>query len=283
MSTPRCFSVSVEGRIAHLRLDRPEKRNSLVPEFWRELPQLIERIDGRSEARVIVLSSEGPHFCAGLDLAMFGSLVPGGEGAHARHQRPLRFLELVQHMQDALSSLERCRVPVLAAVQGGCIGAGLDLVTACDIRYATRDAFFVIEETNIGMTADVGTFPRLVKLVPEGVVRELAYTGRRMTAEEARAAGLVNQVLDDHAQLVDHVLSVAAEIAKKAPLAVHGCKQVITHARDHSTAEGLAHVALWNASMLHGEQLMEAMAARAEGRAGAFAELPPLSDPFEPR
>lgn len=281
MPSYNCFQVEIDRRVAHIRLSRPEKRNSLNLEFWKELPALISDIDEQSKARVIVLSAEGPHFSSGLDLGLFSTLAPDLSDRTARHQKPLAFLSLVQQMQDALSSLEKCRIPVLAAVQGGCIGGGLDLVTACDIRYATKDTYFTLHETNIGMTADIGTFPRLLKLIPEGVVRELAYTGRKMLAPEAKDVDLVNLVLDDHQALVEHTLSVAHEIASKAPIAVHGCKKVITHARDASTAEGLAHVALWNASMLHVDQIMEAFSAQAEGREGDFVELPRVTSPFE--
>ena len=271
-----CFRVEVQDRVAHVVLDRPDKRNSMIPAFWRELPALIRQIDGEAHARAIVLSSEGPHFTAGMDLSVFASLAPQDDSRDARLQRPLAFLELVRSLQVALSSLETCRIPVIAAVQGGCIGGGVDLVTACDIRFASSDAFFTIEETNLGMTADVGTFPRLVKLIPEGVVRELAYTGRRLTVQEAQAVGLVNRILDDHARLVEHALSLARTIAQKAPIAVHGCKRAITFARDHATAEGLDFIGLWNASMLSVEQVMEAIAARTEGREGDFVDLPPL-------
>jgi len=167
-------------------------------------------------------------------------------------------------------------LPVLAAIQGGCIGGAMDMVTACDMRYATSDAFFTIFEINIGMTADVGTFPRLVKLIPEGIVRELAYTGRRMPADEARQAGLVNAVYPDQVSLLDGVMEVAAEIARKAPLAVYGSKRMINYSRDHSTADGLDYIRTWNASMLQREEVAEAMQAGKEQREGDFAELPPI-------
>jgi enoyl-CoA hydratase len=164
---------------------------------------------------------------------------------------------------------------VLAAVQGGCIGGGVDLITACDMRYATQDAFVVIQEINLGLTADVGTFPRISRLMPEGVVRELAYTGRRMPASEAREYGLVNAVFPDRETLVEGVTAIARTIAGKAPLAVYGSKRMMNYARDHSTGDGLDYVALWNASMLQLEEIREAMRANAERRPGRFAGLPP--------
>ncbi len=274
-----CFKVDIDDAIAHIRLDRPEKRNAMIPAFWDDLPAIIDDIDGGSRARVIVLSSTGPHFTAGIDVSAFGDdgglLDDGTEEALRERQHGARFYDTVTRLQHTFTCLEQCRLPVLAAIQGGCIGGGVDLVTACDMRYATDDAFFTIFETNIGMTADVGTFPRLVKLIPEGIVRELAYTGRRFSAAEAHACGLVNRVFPDHASLVDGVLEIAGEIAQKAPLAVYGCKRVINYARDHATADGLDYIGIWNASMLHFDEIREAIQANREERPGRFAERPP--------
>jgi enoyl-CoA hydratase len=160
------------------------------------------------------------------------------------------------------------------------VGGGVDMVTACDMRYTTEDAFFTIFETNIGMTADVGTFPRLVQQMPEGLVRELAYTGRRMPAAEAKAVGLVNQVFADQASMLDGVMAIAGEIAEKAPLAVYGCKRMINYSKDHSTADTLDYIAIWNASMMQGQEMQEAMQARAEKRSGDFTELPKRKGSF---
>jgi enoyl-CoA hydratase len=274
--TYACFDVGIEGRIAHVVLNRPDKRNSMIPAFRDELPAIIEDIDGNSKARVIVISSTGPHFSSGLDVSAFG----GGDNrpsadAAAQRQRGAQFYDNLLHMQQTFTALERCRIPVLAAIQGGCIGGGGDLVTACDIRYATEDALITIFETNIGMTADVGTFPRLVKLIPEGIVRELAYTGRRMPAHEAQARGLVNRVFADQTTMLTAALQIAADIAAKAPLAVYGCKRMISYARDHSTDDGLDYISIWNASMLQGAEIQEAMRANAARRPGEFVDLPP--------
>ena len=274
-----CFEVSTQDLVAHVRLNRPQKRNSMNPAFWRELPAIVADIDGNAKARAIVVSSTGPHFSAGMDLAAFG----GGGGAGgadaaaaraARIRRGASFYDGAAHLQRSFSCLEECRIPVLAAVQGGCIGGGVDMVSACDMRYATADAYFTIFEINIGMTADVGTFPRLCKLMPEGVVRELAYTGRRMSAEEAREVGLVNRVFADQDAMLEGVFAVAREIAAKPPLAVYGCKRMINYARDHTTADGLDYIAIWNASFLQGEEMQEAMRARRENRPGEFVDLP---------
>jgi enoyl-CoA hydratase len=273
-----CFDVSIEDAIAHVVLSRPEKRNSMVPEFWEELPAIVSDIDQNARARVIVISSTGPHFTAGLDVSSFSgeSLLPGStnDPELARMQRGAQLYATITRLQKTFTALEACRLPVLVAIQGGCIGGGVDLITACDMRYATEDAFITIFETNIGMTADVGTFPRISKLIPDGLARELAFTGRRMPAQEAAAIGLVNRVFPSHDEMLKGVMEVAQDIAAKAPLTLYGVKRMMNHARDHSTADSLDYIATWNASMLHLEEIGEAMAANAEQRPGKFAPLP---------
>jgi enoyl-CoA hydratase len=270
-----CFEVSIDQQIAHIVLTRPEKRNSMGPKFWDELPEIVEDLDAGAKARVIVISSTGPHFSAGLDIKAFGPASGPSDGSEdVLRQRGAAFYDNVLRMQTTFSCLEACRVPVLVAIQGGAIGGGVDFATACDMRYATEDAFFTVFEVNIGMTADVGTFPRLVKLIPEGIVRELAYTGRRMSAAEAQRVGLVNQVFPDQQTMLDAVMGIAREIASKAPLAVYGCKRMINYARDHSTADGLDYIGIWNASMLQPAEMAEALLANSEQRPGAFVDLP---------
>ena len=274
-----CFDVTIEAGVAHLRLKRPEAMNSMIPAFWRELPAIVNDINAGARARCIVLSSTGKHFCAGMDLAVFtgGGGVAGERGAPKdpqvnnetmRHQ--------VRTLQDSFSCLEAARMPVLVAIQGGCIGGAVDLVSACDIRYATTDAFFCIQEINIGMTADVGTFPRLCGLIPQGWVRELAYTGRRLTAARAREIGLVNEVFDSHEALLDYVMATAREIAAKAPLAVTGSKVMINYARDHSVADALDYIAVWQSGMFSGPHMAEAFAAKQARRDANFPDLAPL-------
>ncbi|MBV1906654.1 MAG: crotonase/enoyl-CoA hydratase family protein [Pseudomonadales bacterium] len=278
-----CFKVTIEDKIAHVVLNRPEKRNAMSPAFWDELPAIIHDIDDNAKARVIVLSSTGPHFTSGLDISAFAGPAQSKPEKSEQKKRQNKltsganFYRNVSNMQQAFSCLESCRIPVIAAIQGGCIGGGVDLSTACDMRYTTQDAYFTIFEINIGMTADVGTFPRLVKLIPEGIVKELAYTGRRMLATEAKSVGLVNAVYPDHASLLEAVIAIAKEIASKAPLAIYGSKRVINYSRDHSTADGLDYIAIWNASMLQNEEMREAMLANAEKRLGEFVDLPPKS------
>ena len=268
-----CFDVSIENQIAHIVLNRPDKRNSMCASFWTDLPAIVQDIDHNSKARVIVISSTGPHFSAGIDLEMLaGEGIGRQDRNHAQHGAA--FMASVTRLQRSFTALEECRLPVIAAIQGGCIGGAVDLVTACDLRYATADAFLTIYEINVGMTADVGTFPRITHLIPEGVARELAYTGRKMPAAEAKSFGLVNNTFVDQVAMLKGVMQVAAEIASKPPLAVYGCKRAITYARDHSTADALDHIGVWNASMLIPQQMQEAMQAAAEQRAPAFEDLP---------
>ena len=274
----KCFEVTIKNNIAHIVLNRPKKRNSMIHEFWDELPLIVKEIDSNSKARVIVLSSTGPHFTAGLDLSVFGSSIKTSTDANAQEklqrQEGARFFDTIKYMQEAFSCLDNCRLPVLAAIQGGAFGGGVDLITACDMRYMTADGFITIYEINIGMTADVGTFPRITKLIPEGVVKELAYTGRRLTAAEALTHGLINEIYPDHKTMLNGVLKIAAEIATKAPLAVYGSKRIINYARDHSTDDTLDYIGIWNASMLQSAEIKEAIKASAEKREGDFVDLP---------
>jgi enoyl-CoA hydratase len=270
--TFECFTVETRDHIAHIRFNRPQKANSMIPAFWRELPQAVNAISDDGAARVIVISAEGKHFSAGMDLSVFmgGAFDPDRDNMQLAAEA---FLHKVRALQETFSCLERARQPVLAAIQGGAIGAGVDLATACDCRYASADAFFCVQETALGMTADVGTFPRLVKIIPEGMARQMAFTAERVSAARAREIGLVNEVYPDAESLLAGVMDIARQIAAHSPLAVAGSKAVINHARDHSTADGLSFVGLWNAAMLRPEDIREAHMARLEKRAPEFAPL----------
>ena len=271
--TYTCFELNFSDNIAHIILNRPEKRNAMIAEFWAELPEIIRDIDENAKARVIVISSTGPVFCAGIDIGMFQNDI-GGTQDKNHPQYGAGFYLHVKYLQDALSALEQCRIPVLAAVQGGCYGAGVDMITACDMRYGTQDSFITIFEINVGMTADVGTFPRILNHMSEGVVRELAYTGRNMPADECKARGLFNEVYADQNAMLEAVMDIAKEIASKPPLAVYGCKRIISYSRDHSTADSLDNIAIWNMSMLNPSEMMEAMISGKQKRVGNFQDLP---------
>jgi enoyl-CoA hydratase len=239
----------------------------------------VRTLDDAGEARAIVISSTGVHFTAGMDLAVFtspGSSASDREGELGRRRANLR--REILRLQETFSCLDRARMPVLAAVQGGCIGGGVDMISACDMRYCSEDAFFCIQEVNIGMTADVGTFPRLPQLIPQGVVRELAYTGRRLTAREALEAGLVNRVFPTHEALVEGALGVAREIAQRSPLAVWGSKEMLNYARDHTIADGLDYIATWQTGMFQPGDMLEAFSAKSESRKAVFPDLLPVKN-----
>jgi enoyl-CoA hydratase len=277
----RCFDLEIADNVAHIRLNRGHELNTMVPEFWRELPEIVRDIDANAKARAIVISSTGKHFSAGMDLSVFTSGQSVGTSAAAakdeRGRVRANLRQSVLDIQDTFNVLERARMPVLIAIQGGCVGGAVDMASACDCRYATEDAFFVIQEINLGMTADVGTFPRLCHLLPQGYVRELAYTGRRLPALRARELGLVNEVFPKQEAMLARVMSVAKDIAEKSPLAVHGSKVMINYARDHTIADGLDYIATWQAGMYNPESDMrESFAARQDKRAPEFSDLLPL-------
>ncbi len=274
-----CFDVDIADSVAHVRLSRPDALNTMTPEFWRELPQIVTGISDEASARVVVLSSTGRHFSAGMDLSVFGgggsSSLGGGDDELEPGRRHARTRSHARVLQWSFTALEKARVPVIAAVQGGVIGGGVDLVTACDLRYATEDAFFCVQEINIGMTADVGTLQRLGKVVPEGFAREMAFTGRRVPARRAYEAGLVQQVYADHESLLEGVLDTAREIAAHSPLAVWGTKVAMNYARDHTVDDSLEQIATWQAGMFQPADMAEAFTAKLEKRLPVFPELLP--------
>jgi enoyl-CoA hydratase len=270
--TYACFTVSVADHIAHIRFNRPDKANSMIPEFWRELPEAVDKISNDGEARVIVISSEGKHFTAGMDISVFMSSALDADASNP-HVSAEAFRHKVRMLQNTFSCLENARQPALAAIQGGAIGAGVDLATACDCRYASADAFFCVQETAIGMTADVGTFPRLMKVMPEGWARQIAYTGERLPAAKAKEIGLVNEVYPSAEEMLEGVMEIARRIAAHSPLAVTGCKAMANYARDHSTADALDTIGLWNAAMLRPDDIREAYMAKTEKRTAKFDAL----------
>ncbi len=275
----KSLKVSIENHIAHVVLNRPNELNSMNTDFWTELPRAIAEIDQQANARVIVLSSTGKHFSAGMDLAVFTSpnSIPMS-GDPARMAENLR--RAVLQLQQAFNILEEVRIPVLAAIHGGCIGGAVDMISACDSRYCTEDTFFTIKETQLGMTADLGTMQRLPHLIPQGIMRELAYTGRNFVAQEAKEIGLVNKVYPTHEAMLDGVMEIARLIAKQSPVAVAGCKEMINYSRDHSVADSLKYMATWQSGMFRPQDMMKCFAAKAQKTEPVFDPLLPIKSLF---
>jgi enoyl-CoA hydratase len=244
--------------VATVWLNRPDKANAMNSPMWQELQSCFEWLDDEPEVRAVILAARGKYFCAGIDLAMFGDLMPE-EGADPARQAE-KFRQVVKRLQGNLTSIERCRKPVLAAVHGLCYGGGVDIIACCDMRYASEEAVFSIKEIDVGMTADVGSLQRLPHIVPQGIVRELAYTGRTVDAAESYEIGLVNRVYPDQGSLMAGVAAVAAEIAARSPISIRGVKATLLYARDHSVDDGLEYIATWNAGMMSQRDVMTAIA-----------------------
>ncbi len=269
-----CFSLSVTDHIAHLVLNKPEALNTMHRTFWRELDEVLTQLHRSADARVLVISSTGKHFSAGMALETFsGDDLMEDKTPESR----AAIYDKLMDIQATFSKLETLRIPVIAAIQGGCIGGAVDLVTACCIRYATAEAFFCIQEINIGLVADVGTLQRLPKLIPLGVVKELAYTGRRLPAQKAMGYGLVNEVFDSHSAMLVAALQCAKEIAAKPPVAVWGTKQVIHYARDHSVDDALKQMGWVQGAIWSNAHVGEAVSAMKQKRAAQFPPLAPLA------
>ena len=271
----KSFTVDVADHVASLVLSRPDELNTMSRDFWVELGEVLEEINKNSEVRVVVMSSTGKHFCAGMDLSAFSNGVDnipdGKKPDHARIGEAV--YRVAKELQGYISSLEKIRVPVIAAIQGGCIGGAVDLVTACDIRLASKDAFFCIQEINIGMAADIGTLQRLPKIIPDSKMREMAYTGRRMYADEARETGLVSDTYESQEEMLAAANELAKVIASKSPVAIYGLKAVMNYSRDHSVSEGLEYNALWSGAMLSQKDMTEAITANMEKRDASFNDL----------
>lgn len=265
------FTYAVADHIAHVQLSRPQALNSMNAEFWSEIPAVFGEIDADPSVRAVVISSTGKHFTAGLDLTWAASSLQDrhADPGRAREQ----FLRHIRYMQEPFKAVDRCRVPVIAAIQGGCIGGGVDFITACDIRVGSADCFFTIQEVNIAIVADVGTLQRIPHLLPQGLIRELAYTGRRWLADEAAAQGFLNRVLPDHALAVASAMDLARDIAAKSPLAVAGIKRVLNVGRDLTIDQGLDYVAVWNAAMLQGDDMKRAVLAQMQKQQASFDDL----------
>lgn len=269
------FDLVTEEGISHLKLNRPDRMNTMGPPFFTGLRDALRMLDEGGSTRALVISSTGKHFSAGMALDVFASMADIFDSSNARAR--LSFQSGLRRLMECFDALEQARFPVICAVQGGCIGGGLDLAVACDIRVCTADAFFALQETQIGMTADLGVLQRLPKIIPAGVARQMAYTSERLPADRALAVGLVNAVLPDADALLDHAMQLARTIAAKSPLAVAGCKTAINFARDHGTAESLGHMAMLQSSIFDTNEVAEAISAWRGKRNGRFEPLAPLA------
>ena len=254
------FKVDIIDHVASVAFNRPDKANSLHRQAWEEMQQVFESLDENPEVRCIVLSGEGNHFCAGIDI----SLLMEANSYHSVECEG-RKRELVRKsivvLQENINSIERCRKPVLAAIHNGCIGGGVDIATACDIRYCTDDAYFQVKEVDMGLVADIGTMQRLPKVVGYGVAAEMAFTGKKVLGQEAKEIGLVNKSFDDKETMMKGVMAMARVIASKPPLVIRGTKHILQYTRDHSVQESLEYVATYNAAYLLSDDLKKSFEA----------------------
>ncbi|MDX5411065.1 MAG: crotonase/enoyl-CoA hydratase family protein [Thauera sp.] len=263
--------ITLDGQVAIVTLNRPDKANAMNLQMWHDIRSAMQWVDRTPAVRVAMLHGAGDNFCSGIDLQMMMSILPTVKDAcEARTRENLR--NLILDLQDTLTSLERCRKPVLAAIHGACVGGGVDLIACADMRYCAADAKFSVKEIDLGMVADVGSLQRLPRLIGDGMVRELAYTARKVDGAEAARIGLVNRVFATAEALMEGVMQIAHSIAAKSPLAIRGTKDALNYARDHSTADGLDRVATWNAAMLMSEDLQAAI------RAGMTRQAPKFRD-----
>lgn len=275
-SSPSHFqhlTIEVKDYVAHVELNRPERSNAINETLWFEIGQAFQWLDRESDARAAILTGSGNNFCGGLDFSFLMSITAKFAGIKCEGRKREWLRRHVMDMQAAFTAIEECRLPVLVAIQGACVGGAIDLITACDMRYATSDAYFNVKEVDLGLAADVGTLQRLPSIVGQGIAREWAYTARNVDATEGHRTGLVNAVYDDHTAMLEGVRDIAQTIASKSPLAIRGTKAILNHARDHSVQEGLDYVATWNASLLISNDSAECMNAKMQKRETEFADL----------
>lgn len=264
--------ITVEKNIAHIRLNNPGKANAFNRDFWTEIKQLMEELNDYAAARAILISGEGKHFSAGIDLSMFQEIqtlmAKPEDPGRAREQ----FRKWIIELQDAITAIEKCNKPVIAAIHGACLGAALDLASACDMRYCTKDTFFSIKEIDLAIVADVGVLQRLPGIIGEGFLRELAFTGRDVAGPEAKDIQLVNECYDSREKMMEDVQRIATAIAEKSPLTQRGLKEIMNYTRDHSIEDSLKYTAVWNSATLYSNDFMEAMQAGLQKRKPRFVD-----------
>ena len=265
------FKVDIADKIAKVAFNRPEKANALHMEAWLEMQSIFEALSSNDNVRVVMLSGEGKHFCSGIDLELLIS-VNSFQKISDTAKRSEKIRAFILTLQNTISAIEKCSKPVLAAVHGGCIGGAVDIVSACDMRYSTNDAYFSIKEIDLGMVADIGTLQRLPKIISPAIVSEMAYTGRKVAGTEAQSIGLVNRSFESKEALLEGADQIARTIASKSPLSIRGTKEVIRYTRDHSVDDSLNYMATWNAAMLLSDDLTEAFKATMEKRAPKFED-----------
>ena len=259
----KAFEVFIDDhQIAEVSLSRPTAINAMNTDFWNELPAIVNTLDNMGSVRVIILSAKGKHFTAGMDLQVFEGMTADNDLEPARAAEKQR--RWIMALQDVFTALEKARMPVISAIQGACIGGGVDMICATDIRLCTHDAFFNIKETELGITADVGTLQRILHVMPSGMARELAYTSRNFGADEALKCGFVNSVYDSQENMVSAAHKLARSMAKHSPMAVNGVKEMLNYSRDHSVADSLNHMATWQGGMLQNQDIIEAINAAKE-------------------
>lgn len=265
------FKVKIEDNIAHVAINRPDKANSLNKEAWIEMQNIFGTLSSSEDVRVIILSGEGNNFCAGIDLDLLMSI---GEiqKVSCTGKRSEKIRGLIKELQNSITAIERCAKPVLAAIHKGCIGGGVDIISACDMRYCSDDAYFTIKEIDFGMVADIGTLQRLPKLIAPGLVAEMAFTGRKVGGNEAYKIGLVNNYYPSREEMMTKVTQLARTIASKSPLSIRGTKEVLRYTRDHSVDDSLNYMSTWNAAMLLSNDLTEAFKATVEKRNPKFED-----------
>jgi len=270
------LDVTINGAVAQVTLNRPDKLNAMNGTMFAEIGDAFRALDEQTNVRAIIFAANGKHFTAGLDLKESADMLSLGQGDPARAREKLR--RHILGLQECFTAIEKCRVPVIASVHGLCLGGGIDLIAACDMRIATADARFAIQEVNVAIVADLGTLQRMPYLLPGGILKELALTGRYMDAEESSKYGFVNSIAADREAAISAAESMAAEIASKSPLAVSGTKAILNHARDHTVVDGLDYVATWNSGQLIGEDLAKAGAAIMQRQTAEFDDLTGTDD-----